>query len=952
MRSWHRTIRLKFLRHLLAVGLVMCEPAAHTFAVLLDGVPGDDWPTYRHDATLSATSPLKGGLGRAPHVVWTVDLGGPRLPAETILIRDVTGDGRDELLILGADSLECREATGRRLWMLKGYPKPSAIDIRDYRGDGSRGILLSTARGGRVDVFMVAGRSGRSIPLWMDENTFGGHTRYGKLLIGVPGAQVASTSSGQTPPAPNGGSIRLVSFENGLDRPHFRINQRLPGEFYSPLLLFDDLDADGAVEMAVISHEALWSFDTENGRLEFTAQYAPAIRTYSATIASVKLAPPDERPSLVMINPHLPGLEAVRQDGRSQASRLWKTVVGEKEDQYQSVIQIVPGGPEVAADLDSDGKLELLASITNEHGDGLQHLVVFDASTGGRLAEAGDERVESLDDLDGDGCPEVLLQSSTGLRLAHWKNRGFVELWRGNSARALVSPLPSEERLSRSSGGNMPVWRESPGSDRFLLRFPDGVSSCRLAANQVIRVKPLTAHEALGNAPETKDAQVERVAWDGKAAVARKGPTEVYRYEPAAPQTYLAPPVLVADLGQSRQVLVRDSAGKFLLVPPRGGPERKLLESAFERFQTHVDPAGAGPTICDMDGDGENDIVATLADVKGATFCAIVDAGGRLKRRFELEPGTRVVNRGPTGSLGPGRGRWIVLRMFDADGSYQGRKPLVAAFNGKTGERLWARDHYASYGPNPVVFAAHLPTAVYDFDGDGAEDWLVCSENFYGVISVANNRDLIGPVVLSSAVPGHWTAYSYPSLGRVRSTGGPSLLHNNSFAVGLITDLRGEPLWHEGMTRDTAGTWGILADVNGDGVSEYIHSQPDGVIRCFGVGTARLRCGTCPPATLAASDSHPPADPSRWSVDLKGPVSRMAAADLDDDGRMEVVLGCSDGNLYALAERSGKGVVLWTVPLGRRVGEPVLADLDGDRHAEILIPAEDGRLYCLRGEAR
>ena len=43
-------------------------------------------------------------------------------------------------------------------------------------------------------------------------------------------------------------------------------------------------------------------------------------------------------------------------------------------------------------------------------------------------------------------------------------------------------------------------------------------------------------------------------------------------------------------------------------------------------------------------------------------------------------------------------------------------------------------------------------------DGDGADDWLVCSENFYGIINVRENKDLVGPVVLSDALAGHWTA--------------------------------------------------------------------------------------------------------------------------------------------------------------------------------------------------
>src|SRR5262245_37124996 len=148
------------------------------------------------------------------------------------------------------------------------------------------------------------------------------------------------------------------------------------------------------------------------------------------------------------------------------------------------------------------------------------------------------------------------------------------------------------------------------------------------------------------------------------------------------------------------------------------------------------------------------------------------------------------------------------------------------------------------------------------------------------------------------------------------------------------------------MTRDTAGKWGQFVDVNGDGRPEVLHAQPDGVLRCFALGSP-ARCPTCPPqAALAGGQGSG----ERWHFDLGRPISRLVAADLDGDGRMEVLFGGDDGKLHALGERDDKPRLLWSVSLGRRVGEPVLTDLDGDGRPEILVAAEDGRLYCLNGK--
>lgn len=944
--------RRAFTRGMAASGLAWTAGAAAASAAAGRKAPDTpptsqspgDWPTYRHDPALTALSALKGGFARPPSVAWSLDLGGPSVASERILVADVTGDGTEAFLAFGEDQVGCRDATGKLLWKLEGYPAPAVLEIRDFAGDGSRGILLTTTLAGRVETFMVAGRTGKAVSLWRDENNFGGHLRLGKLLPGVPGAQVASTSSGTAPPEPWGGWVRLASFAGGLERPRFHIRRFVEGGLYAPLILFADLDADGAAEMVVISHEEIWTFAPETGAQKFNARYGPSIRTYPATIAAAKLAPGDTHPSLVMINPMIPGLRAVRLDGKTRAETLWKVVVGPLEDQYQPAVKIAPAGSDVAYNMKGDGRYQLAASVANERGDGKQHLLLFDALTGARLWEGPDARILSVDDLDGDGKPEVVLQEGPELRIARWTGSGFQDLWRKEGVTPLLRPLAREEDLTRTAGGNAPLWREKPGSPEFLLRFPDAVRSCRLTPAGVQSGQVVTAHEALGNAPPP-DPHRDRVTWNGKAVVTTREGREVYRYVPPAPQTYLAPPPLVADLGGQRRILVRDAAGKHLLCSPDGKQTRTLIDRPYERFLVHVDPAGAGPTICDLDGDGENEVVAAVVGSDGTPFCAILDAAGAVKRRLELVPGATVLNRGATGSLGPGRGRWILLRMAFGTDSRPGRGPIVAAYDGKTGKQLWVRDHYSFYGKNPVTFAAHVPTAVLDYDGDGADDWLVCSENFYGIIDVKENRDLVEPVTLSDTIPGHWTAYTYPSLGDLQGNGKRVLFHHQSYSLVLVTDLQGKPIWHYGLTRDTGGAWGLMADVDGDGKQEVLNVQPDGVIRCFAPEAAGSVCPRCPPDAALTDVNH--AGRARWELDMKGPVSRLIGADLDGDGRYEVLFGDRQG-LHALGERQGKPHRLWSVPFGRRVGEPIVADVDRDGRAEILVPVEDGRLYCLR----
>lgn len=914
--------------------------------------PGSDWPMYRHDPALTAVSPLRGGFDEAPTLAWSLDLGGPKVVAERIVVHDVTGDDQDEFLAISAESITCRDSRGRRLWKLESFPNVKVVDVRDFAGNGSRGVLLTTFHAGKLDTYMVSGRTGKAVHLWRDENNFGGQTRMGRLLPGVSGIQIAAAASGQTPPLPQGGPVRLVSFENGLDKPNRRIQQHITGVFYAPLILFADLDGDGRSEMVVISHEQIWAFDPNSGRQTFYSSYGPSIRTYMATVAAIKLQPKDPCPALVMINPHLPGLRAVGQDGKTFARELWKVVIGGKEDQYQKQVALSPAGPALVYDFEQNGRYQIVVSIKNEHGDGRTHLVVFDARTGNRLAELPQTEVLSVDDLDGDGKLEVLLRRGKNLHITRWKAGNFQNIWQGVDVLPVLRHLPSEGdlRLAWPGGqpprGNATLWRETADSPRFLLRFPEGVRACRLGAEGLEKGKTILEHEALGNLPSAKKSP-EQLTWDGAQLTTSLAGKTVYRYVPPAPATYLAPPPLVVDLAGKRRILVRDASGRYLLVSAAGEKAGVLVEHPYETSQLLVDPVGAGPFVCDMDGDGENDIGATVSDARGRPVCVILDGHGKEKHRFELLSGLTSLSRGPTGCLGPGQGRWLVLRM-SGKGFRNEDHSIVVAYDGRTGKQLWLRDHYGHYGKNSVVFVPHFPSAVYDYDRDGAEDWLVCSENFYGIISIKNNKDLIGPVVLSDALPGHWTAYTFPSLAPQHRDGKPVVFHHNAYSLALVSDLEGKPIWHFGMSRDTAGTWGQFVDVDGDGQREILHAQPDGLLRCFPLGPP-ARCPTCPAGTSLPAGKEVG---QRWQLDLGRPISRMIAVELKGDGRMGLLFGGSDGQLHAVIERAGKPQVLWSIPLGRRVGEPIVAAIDNKGTPAILVTAEDGRLYCWKGKVK
>jgi hypothetical protein len=893
---------------------------------------GTDWPRFRHDSQLTGFSPLKGGLARPPREAWSVDLGGPMAGAETVRIEDVNGDGKTEVLRIRKNGLICQDLRGKKLWEAAGFTNPSLIDIRDYAGDGGRGILIENMDGMKFVRAMIDGKTGERADLCTIENQFGGSTRIGHILPGVRGQQYCHWWS-----ADEIGFGNLWSFENGPAHPTVRFKKQDDGMVYAPLHAFADIDGDGQVEMLMVGHEQLWAYDLKTQQPKFRTTWRPEgrIRSYSATICVLPLKR-GELPSLLVISPHIPGVEVVRQDGKGRSSVVWKKLVYPYEYQYQTDVKIAPGAPNPFMDLDNDGELEIMASITNEHKDDKTHLVIFGADTGERRFDEPGISILGVDDLDGDGRPEVLLKNGDELSIANWTGKTFITRWKAKDAQPMFKPAPPEQDLTIMHGEcNATLWREQPDSSLFLMRIGAVAWSCRLApGGSLEKVRKVERHEALGNTGK-ESTPTDKYSWDGRVLKTEVDGRHVIGYELSQHRMYLAPPPVVGDIGGNTKVLATDAEGRLLIVSADGKEIRK----------SEARPPVTGYEICDLDGDERNEILASTSDATGKLIMAVLDGDGKVTRSYDV-PGAKVGAVAITGSLGAGQGRWIVVKVNNGYVS-----PAVVAYNGKTGKMLWRREGYGMYGTVPTKFVLHHPSAVYDYNKDGADDLIVLSENYYGIIDVKNNKDLVEPMAktaLSDTIPGHWTAYAVPTVAPILGTDKPQIVLNYSYAMSLcVIDLEGWPVWHYGSSRDgTSRNMSAVADMNGDGQMKLVTARGDGLLTAYDAQPTNETCPRCPrdaPPTKVNHAGHP-----RWEMKLIAPVSDFASADLDGDGKVEILCGAGDGKLCAIKEKEGIPGVLWTVDFGRKVGSPVLADLDGDGSAEILVTTEDGRLHALQ----
>ena len=123
-----------------------------------------------------------------------------------------------------------------------------------------------------------------------------------------------------------------------------------------------------------------------------------------------------------------------------------------------------------------------------------------------------------------------------------------------------------------------------------------------------------------------------------------------------------------------------------------------------------------------------------------------------------------------------------------------------------------------------------------------------------------------------------------------------------------------------------------VGKIRGSGEWDIAIVSREGVLHCADVSTCQMR----------------------WTLDLGAKATspiNVVSGDLDGEGRDNFLVGLPNGDLVAVDERNGAGVVSWKTSFDAGVREAILADVDGDGLVEIIVETEDGRIRVLKGKS-
>lgn len=413
--------------------------------------------------------------------------------------------------------------------------------------------------------------------------------------------------------------------------------------------------------------------------------------------------------------------------------------------------------------------------------------------------------------------------------------------------------------------------------------------------------------------------------------------------------------------------------GRALRGWPRGQRATPHSRPAARRIGTVRSGFAATPAVGDVTGDGRADVVAAGLDGRIHAW----SGRGRALRGFPYRIRLRSPGRDPLGTK-LDAAIYASPALADLDGDRRldivvgAADQHVYAIDGR-GRDLPGWPVLARDGQDGDVAKILSSPAIGDLDGDGRPEVVEGTAEAYGTTPATTGRvhafdhrgrpvpgwPIRPPALSADSIPiaGEGVPMS-PVLADVDGDG------RDEVAVAAFTGAF-ELYGGDGRRRlayDALGR-GARSDAAAPGIlalganAAFARTTPDGPLRLFGGAVdQRLVSAQLSPATPlpfehllggwdAAGGRWLPAFPrvvEGWTI-LAGPT----VADVDGDGRAEVVAGSSGNVLHALRE-DGTEPEGWPKDLGGwLLAAPSAGDVDGDGAIEIVAVTRDGFLHVI-----
>lgn len=868
--------------------LLLCVPlagrAGEPFPV------AGEWPCERGRQSLLARSPLKGHL-TTPRLAWKYDTGSLRT---SFVVEPAAGAGSLRL------------------------PDPNAPLAALDRGDPRWGLLPPEAEVG----------GGRQ-PLWRTERV-----TYADVRPDLPGLEKIEFESGFDLPTVSGRWQPCAGHCYGWQKGAWvQLWQTAPIEMlFSALPLSGDFDGDGALEIALLPWYELLLLDARTGAVKYRCRFTGQ-RSYGF-FGACDLDGDGRSEFLVQADfcKHVDVL-AFR-EGR--LALLWQREI---EAEISNPRKVLRAYPHPVADVDGDGRPELVLSIYSETGDQRWHVTVREPLTGGLRADLPGECLAGLFDLDGDGLTELLTSVTAGagpppggtIRVRSLRGGQPTTLWAADGAAWVTwePPLPANVNSAATGARRDLLCREAPGgawvavrrprphgSDELLvgqwhsgrLHFTSRVSGAGLAA------VALSPRGALLAAATTAPGQQAQLAVSGGRARA-----VCAEYPGGATAT----PAVVCPDGETRPTIVVPGLDEQLVAfyPPQDDRPARERWRLSGRAPGENWPETRGAVLADLLGDGRRQVLyATAAPGGGARLVAAALDGRELWHHdFPAIPGTPPVwNTGgvilwQTGHLTDRRSLDVVVTvrrsMMHSEETY--------ALSGRDGHELWHRDRLVSDRG-----VGGTPFALADYDGDGRDDLATFHPSLVCLLQGSSGADLLARDAAWDSVPARPVYWGLPLAGDFEGTGRPSLFFattRRSLTALVRTD--GSLAWSDALDRSPCSLPAV-GDFDGDGRLEAVAVGYGDGTRCYEGASGKVE----------------------WVVPtpVAGTPRGAASADLDSDGRDEAIF-TTGTTLWCLG---APGRLLWQFPLPAAGSPPAVADLDG--RLSILILCANHEVCCLQ----